>query len=127
MPWGLPKDLLLVLPSVWWGQAAQAGSRGLCPQNHGSLSTLGELISCHPSDRCFWGHKICGSGECEFLDYSPILYGDRMVSAFQTLPDGSALLRERCLSAKDTSAVWQLLQNEILERWGMALRRGLCL
>lgn len=44
----------------------------------------------------------------------------RMVPAFQMLPDGLAL------HLKATSAVWQLLQDEILGE-GMALTRGLCL
>lgn len=38
-----------------------------------------------------------------------MLMGTRMVSAYQSLPDGSALLRERRLPVEATSAVWQLL------------------
>lgn len=40
--------------------------------------------------------------------------GTRMVSAYQSLPDGSALLWERRLPVEATSAVWQLLWDEIL-------------
>lgn len=61
----------------------------------------------------------------DFQIIPPFFMESGMVSAFQTLPGGSACWGSD-VPVKVTSAVWQLLQHEILGG-GMALTRAWCL
>lgn len=61
----------------------------------------------------------------DFQIIPPFFMESGLVSAFQTLSGGSACWGTD-VPVKVTSAVWQLLQHEILGG-GMALTRALCL
>jgi len=124
---GTPKGPFTSAAQCVVGKGSPGREQRNLPRSQGACLTLREIISYCPHDRCFCEDQICGRGECGFLDCSPLLYGDEDGVCISNTAWWLSLPGEWLLPVEAKSAGWQLLQDEILGGWGMALMRGLWL